>query len=168
MPLVDYQIESICEQGAIVPYDPEMLNPASIDVRIGDNLIIETPDGWRKIDISLSTEDQPFFMVPGEFLLAETLETFNMPETLSGEFRLKSSRVREGFDNALGVYLDPGWCGSKLTLELVNNCRFHRLPIWKGKRIGQIIFHQCNDRPIRSYKQTGRYNHDKTVMASKG
>lgn len=167
MPLVDFQIEAICLNGVIEPFDPSLINPASLDVRIGTNLVLETPDGWRDWSIAGYTEERPFWVMPGDFLLAETMETFNMPETIAAEFRLKSSRAREGWDNALAVWLDPGWSGSKLTLELVNNCRFHRLPIYPGRKIGQIVFHEC-DRPTRSYKQTGRYNNDKTVMQSKG
>lgn len=167
MVLVDYQLQSLCEQGLLDPYDPEMVNPASIDVRIGDTAFIETPEGWRKYDMSQHSEKDPFWLFPKEFILVATLETFNIPKTACGEFRIKSSRAREGFDNALAVWLDSGWSGSKLTLELINNCRYQRLPLWRERRIGQIILHPCNA-PLRDYSVTGRYNFDGQVACSKG
>lgn len=167
MVLVDYQIMSLCEKGMITPYDPALVNPASLDVRLGNKLILETEHGWMTFDISTMTEENPFKMCPGEFLLASTMETFSMPESIAGELKLKSSRAREGYDNALAVWLDPGWCGSVLTLELKNNCQYHHLPLYPGLRIGQIIFHRCNQ-PIASYKETGRYNGDLTTQISKG
>lgn len=167
MVLVDYQLRELCEAGLLKPYDPELINPASIDVRIGDTAYVELPEGWRDYDMSQHTEANPFWLSPKEFVLVATLETFNMPNTVSGEFRIKSSRAREGFDNALAVWLDAGWSGSKLTLELVNNCRYQRLPLWKRRRIGQIILHPCNA-PLRNYSLTGRYNHDRACARSKG
>ena len=59
----------------VVPFDPELLNPASLDLRLGDHLMIESiysPELIR-IDISDRTEDEPFMLQPGEFCLAETL-----------------------------------------------------------------------------------------------
>lgn len=167
MPLVDYQIESLCLQGMVEPFDPSLVNPASLDVRVGNTIVIESEIGFVLTDLTKYSEEDPYQIAPGEFLLMSTLETFNMPESVAGEFRLKSSRAREGFDQALAIWCDPGWHGSKLTLEVRNNCRFHHLPIYPGRLIGQIIFHQC-DRPLRSYKQSGRYNFDLVAQVSKG
>jgi hypothetical protein len=69
--------------------------------------------------------------------------------------------------NCLAVWLDNGWHGSKLTMELVNHLCFSSLPLYPGLKIGQIIFYQT-EVPTRHYGQTGRYNGDTTVMASKG
>ncbi|MBD2076360.1 dCTP deaminase [Phormidium sp. FACHB-592] len=167
MPLVDYQIHSLCLQGMIDPFDEGLINPASLDVRVGDSIVVETAAGFVLTDLTRYSEAEPYRIYPGEFLLMSTLETFNMPDTIAGEFRLKSSRAREGFDQALAIWCDPGWNGSKLTLEVRNNCRFHQLPIYPGRLIGQIIFHQC-DRPLVSYRQKGRYNNDLVAQMSKG
>lgn len=168
--LVDYQIEDLCLSAQMVtPYDPSMLNPASLDVRLGDTLLIESAESRALVSYPLHrhTESSPYQWQPGEFLLAPTMETFNMPPTVAGEFRLKSSRAREGADQALAVWLDPGWHGSVLTLELRNNRQLHWLPLWPGMRIGQIVFHPCAA-PRRSYRETGRYNGDAIVQGSRG
>lgn len=167
--LVDHQIEALCLAGMVAPYDRALLNPASLDVLLGDTLLIESAESRDLVPYPLHrhSEADPYHWQPGQFLLAPTRETFNMPETVAGEFRLKSSRAREGADQALAVWLDPGWRGSVLTLELRNNRQLHWLPLWPGMKIGQIIFHPC-EAPRRDYSETGRYNHDRTVMGSKG
>lgn len=170
MILVDRQIELLCITAQMVtPYDPALLNPASLDVRLGDTLLIERAGSRELVPYPLHqhSEANPYQWQPGQFLLAPTVETFNMPDTVAGEFRLKSSRAREGADQALAVWLDPGWHGSVLTLELRNNRQLHWLPLWPGMKIGQIIFHDCMP-PRRSYRVTGRYNQDRNVQGSRG
>ena len=69
----------------------------------------------------------------GEFCLAETLELFNLPDDISCQFVLKSSRARSGLNHLLAGWCDPGWHGSKLTLDALKNERLHHaLPLWPG------------------------------------
>lgn len=165
--LVDWEIKALCNQGLLEPFDPHLINPASVDVRIGRTAKLETPDGWIDCDLAEYSKDKPLLIAPKEFLLVATLETFKMPDNVSGEFRLKSSRAREGWNNCLAVWLDPKFTGSKLTLELINECRFSFLPLYPELRIGQIILHSCN-RPYKNYLDTGRYNFHDTVYQSLG
>ena len=153
----------------VVPYNEELLNPASIDVLLGDHLMIEDPMNvdLRKISIKGYTAEDPYWMRPGEFVLAETQETVDLPEHISGQFALKSSRARAGYSHMLAGWCDPGWHGSKLTLELQNARKMHSLPLYPGLKIGQIIFFEMSERPIKSYAVTGHYNNDKTVSGSK-
>lgn len=173
MPLVDFEIERECILNAlVVPYNKALLNPASIDVRVGGTARIERMEGdrptWIDIDISAYSADLPYYVAPKEFVLVGTLETFNLTDTIAAEFRLKSSRAREGWNNCLAVWADCGWNGSVLTMELINECRFHSLPLYPGLKIGQMIFHRCEQAPERHYGITGRYNNDTVVMGSKG
>lgn len=168
MILIDRQIAHRClSQRMVEPYDPKLLNPASLDILVGETAIIETAHGWKKTDLTQYSESNPYMIGPKEFLLVSSFETFNIPVDICGEFRLKSSRAREGWNQHLAVWLDNGWHGSKLTLELVNNLCFSSLPLFPGLKIGQIIFYQT-EVPNRHYGLTGRYNNDHTVMASKG
>jgi dCTP deaminase len=154
----------------VQPFNPDLLNPASLDVLLGPNLMVEVghTSELQLISIDGHTQADPYWMQPGEFLLGETAETFNLPLTVAAEFRLKSSRAREGFDQALAVWCDPGWNGSALTLELVSNRRLHPLPLWPGMKIGQMVFHRMSAQPEQSYADVGRYNNHKTVQASRG
>ena len=167
--LADWQIRSYCEGSQMVhPFALDLLNPASLDVRLGFNLMIEvadTPD-LQRIDISDRTEDNPYMLQPGEFCLAETVETFNLPDTIAATFLLKSSRARGGLDHCMAGFADPGWHNSKLTLELKNVRRFHDIPLYPNLKIGQMVFHYMSEVPVRSYRETGHYNNHLTVMPS--
>jgi dCTP deaminase len=169
--LCDWQIRSYCDQGAMVePFREELLNPASVDVLLGDNIMIEVADQKELVlmNIAERTAEDPYWMLPNEFCLAETQEIFNLPDFISGQFLLKSSRAREGYQHLLAGFCDPGWNGSKLTLELKNARRHHRLPLYPGLKIGQMVFHRMDSMPHRDYSKTGRYNGDLKVTASKG
>lgn len=166
--LVDYEIEELCLQGMIVPFDPKLVNPASLDIRVGYSAFVEDEDGELiQIDLSKYSEESPYWLEPKAFMLIGSLEKFYFPCNVEGAFLLKSSRAREGLNHILAGYLDPGWYDSYLTMEVVNERRRKALPIYPGLRIGQIRFNRVKF-PRRSYKQTGRYNHDQAVAASKG
>jgi dCTP deaminase len=152
------------------PYNEAQLNPASYDVTLGSQIMMEvatTPE-LQKVQLHGHTEADPFWIQPGEFFLAETQEIFNLPDHVGAQFVLKSSRAREGWDHAEAGWCDPGWFGSRLTMELRNQRRLHPLPIWPGLRIGQMKFLLVSGTVERSYAETGRYNADLGVTASKG
>jgi dCTP deaminase len=170
MILCDWQIQARCDGGMVTPFDPELVNPASLDVRLGDRLMIEVEHTaeLQILGISHHTQADPYYLAPGEFCLAETIETFNLPDQIAAQFMLKSSRARSGLEHLMAGYCDPGWHGSKLTLELHNSRRFHSIPIWPGMKIGQMVFHQMSETPFKSYAVTGRYNNDQRVTGSRG
>jgi len=168
--LCDWEIKNLCEAGMIEGYAEDLINPASLDVRLGGRLMIEVADtkDFVNVDISHRTSKNPYRLMPGEFCLAETEEIFNIPDSISAQFVLKSSRAREGYENLLAGWIDPGFSGSRLTLELVNARRHWDLPLYPGMKIGQIVFFGMSSIPINSYSKVGRYNGDLRVNASKG
>ena len=169
--LCDWQIKSLLLGGAMEDWSEDLINPASLDVRLGSNLMIEIAGqkDLLHVDISSRTEKNPYRLTPGEFVLAETHETFRqIPDHICAQFALKSSRGREGYTHALSAWIDPGFRDSKLTLELVNVRRHCDLPLYPGLKIGQIIFMMMSEVPVNSYSKTGRYNGDMTVQDSKG
>jgi dCTP deaminase len=164
--LCDWEIRTLCNSGnAVSPFQMEYINPASIDVRLGKNLMIETPHeaDLELIDISEYSKENPFLLHPGEFVLAETFETFRIPERLSAQFVLKSSRAREGYQHLLAGWIDPGYRG-RLTLEIKNIRRYHAIPLYSEMRIGQLVFHEMSQVPVKSYAETGHYlDHDRVM-----
>ena len=168
MRLPDHRIRQLALEGMISPFREGQLNPASYDVLLGSTIILEERSGFREIDISDATEDSPYWLQPGEFCLAETQEVFSLPDNVAAQFVLKSSRAREGYENLMAGYCDPGWHGSKLTLELKNALFWNDLPLWPGLKIGQMIFDAMLEPCERSYRETGRYNLDARVAQSKG
>lgn len=169
MTIVDHQIRQLCrDMGLVEPFDPDMINPASIDVTLGKTLRREGNPAkgesrWEKVDI----ENGVYSLAPGEFILAHTAEFVRIPPNLECVFNLKSSRGREGYEHLLAGYIDPGFHG-QVTLELVNVNRYHRLPLEHGMRIGQLRFAKVDAIPMRSYALTGRYHGDRGVVTSKG
>ena len=165
--LCDWEIKARCRQSQmVVPFDEGLLNPASLDLRLGLYLMVESiysPDLVR-INIADRTEDDAFMLQPGEFCLAETLELFNLPDDISSQFVLKSSRARSGLNHLLAGWCDPGWHGSRLTLELKNERLHHAIPLFPGLKIGQMVFHSMSNVPMHSYRETGHYNNHLTVM----
>ena len=218
MILVDHQIRLLCVgvvppkihqiydeelptkiKPIVEPFDISLINPASLDIRIGEtaklrlkeklvpklirklkNLWIEIthlrsafvpgywmPSKYQEIDLSAYSEQDPFWMQPGDRLLVASLETINLPNFLCAQFRLKSSRGREWYEHMEAGFCDPGWHGSKLTMEIINmDCE--PLPIYPGLKMGQLIFSLTLGTPDKDYSVTGRYNGDKTVEVSKG
>lgn len=171
MILADWEITARCEVGMVTPFDPELVNPASLDVRLGQFIRIESaqsPD-LVLIDLELWKDRQgPYLLRPGQFILAETMETFNLPDDIAAQFMLKSSRAREGLEHLMAGYCDPGWHGSRLTMELHNSRQLHPVALWPGMKIGQMVFHRMSSKPLRSYAETGRYNNHATVHQSLG
>ena len=171
--LPDYQITSLClgPTPLVTPFDPALVNPAIIDVRLGDTILIESCEHdfvpYNMAELG-HDQDNPYYLRPGQFILAQTLETFYFPDNIAGQFVLKSSRAREALNNLLAGYIDPGFHGSVLTLELQNVRQLRSVPIWPGMKIGQIVFDFMDDRPQRGYAITGRYNGDQQVQESRG
>jgi dCTP deaminase len=167
--LCDWEIKARCKGSQMVwPFTEELLNPASLDVRLGNTLMIEVMDSPEliRIDISDRDEQNPYLLLPGDFCLAETVEVFHLPDDVSAQFVLKSSRARAGFQHLLAGWCDPGWHGSKLTLELKNVRRHHPLELYPNLKIGQMVFHLMNNIPSHSYREVGHYNNHLTVMPS--
>ena len=152
------------------PFNPSLVNPASIDIRVGDNILVESEYqdvGGNFVRIpffSQHTLTHPWTVQPKEFILVETLETLKVPNGYAVEMKLKSSRAREGWNHSLAFWFDPGWYGVG-TMELHNVSRFHSLKIYPGLHIAQIIVHRLSGDAINLYN--GRYQNALTVERSK-
>jgi len=179
MSLLSYnELCELVEQGVIGPVDPAAINAASIDVRLGEDIVVEQycdhrvrPVDIHKREIFPSYKQKisnHYDLQPGEFILAHTMETFNLPNNICAEFKLKSSGARTGLENALATWCDCGWNGSTLTLELKNLLRYSALRLTPGMFIGQMIFYRVTEVPQeRSYATIGRYNNDTSVQQVK-
>ncbi len=105
--IVDHQIRHLARTvGLIEPFSVEMVNPASVDVTLGNEILVENDaGGFTPFNIGHET----FYMPPGAFVLACTAELVRVPNNLECIFQLKSSRGREGYEHALAGYIDPGF-----------------------------------------------------------
>lgn len=162
MILVDWQIEKLCEEGIISPYEKELINPSSIDIRLGEIILLDIDKGYEKVNIKNTSNDNPYYIEPNHFILACTYESFNVPDNIAVELKLKSSRARERLSHSLAGHVDNGFHGV-LTLELKNYSSKNPIPIWYKQRIGQAIFHKTaiSDKPYQ-----GKYSGFTTPVES--
>jgi len=138
----------------IQPFNLCQLNPASYDVTIAGDIIREDGELKHETVIKIS---------PGEFILACTIEIFNIPDDIVAQFALKSTIARMGIEHSMAGFCDPGWHGSALTMELKNNLQYSALNIPVGTVIGQMVFMRMESKPDKTYRQTGQYNDCRTV-----
>ena len=173
-------IMRLIERGVIEGALLEHVNGTSLDLTLGDEILIEdyaaTPSKRfvrlsQRESLSVCRMKIPvggFHMKPGKCVLAHTQQVFHLPADISGEYKLKSSLGRIFLDHMLAGWCDPTWNNSTLTLELKNECQYHTLIIETGVRIGQIVFHRHDPvSPEFSYATKGRYNGDKSVQGAK-
>jgi len=155
--LSDATIAALVEAGRIRidPWDPALVQPASLDLRLGSSFRVFHNHRASAIDLreppsNLTEEvvvgpDEPFVIHPGEFCLGATLEWVELPDDIVARIEGKSSLGRLGLIvHATAGFCDPGWRGT-LTLELNN---LTRIPIrlWGGLPIAQLSFMRL-DRP---------------------
>ncbi len=184
MSLLSYvELCYLLEDGVVIGSSTEAVNGTSIDLRLGHEIMLEqNPDGV-KCAVNLLNGETPmrtlitmsegysgyYDLKPGEFILATSMESFNLPGYISGEYMQKSSLARSGLEHLAAGWCDPGWHGSTLTLELQNVNRYHTLRLRPGMKIGQMKFfrHHCVP-DYANYAKRGQYNGDTGVTDSKG
>jgi dCTP deaminase len=160
--LSDRDISAELEQGRVVldPYDPQMLQPSSIDVRLDrffrlfDNhryAVIdpstEQPDLTRLVEVE---PDEPFVLHPGEFVLGSTFENVTLPDDVAARLEGKSSLGRLGLlTHSTAGFIDPGFNGH-VTLELSNVATLP-ITLWPGMKIGQMCFFRLSSPAMHPY-----------------
>jgi len=172
-------LSCVNEFNMITGWTANAFNAASMDIHLGNKILkeIHPPElrqGKRKI-ISLAKRYKlcmqeidiaygSYILRPGEFILAQSQEVFNLPAHISAEYKLKSSMARIGLEHLNAGWCDAGWNGSVLTLELRNMTTYHDIEICHGDAIGQMIFYRHDEVPPElSYATKGNYNGHKEV-----
>jgi len=164
--LSDRTIERLIDEGriGIDPYDPELLQPSSVDVRVDRFFRVfhnarypfidvreEMPDLTELVEVK---PDEPFILHPGEFVLGSTLERVAIPDDLVARLEGKSSLGRLGLlIHSTAGYVDPGWDGY-LTLELSNVANLP-ITIYPSMKIGQISFFRLTSPADAPYGSAG-------------
>jgi dCTP deaminase len=154
--LSDGTIRRLVAEGRVVidPWDPDMVQPASVDLRLGDSFRVFHNHLAPAIDLDRPPEhltelieidaDESFVIHPGEFVLGATLERVSLPDDVVARIEGKSSLGRLGLIvHATAGFVDPGFAGT-LTLEITN---LTRIPISSGPA--------SRSRSCRSWRSTG-------------
>lgn len=186
MSLLAYnQLKQLINDGVVEGVYDEHINAASIDLTLAPGLMVETPPTSGEIVKAIDLQagqtipmsdyimtpyggEAYYDLMPGEFILASSVELFNLPDNLSAEYMQKSSLARSALEHLAAGWCDAGWCGSTLTLELVNVSRYRPLRLRPGMKIGQMKFFMHDPVPPEaSYKNRGQYNGDVGVQQMK-
>jgi len=169
--LSDGTILSLVEAGRITidPWDPGRVQPASVDLRLGDSFRVFHNHRTTAIDLreppsnlteEVTIEDGvPFVIHPGEFALGRTLEWVELPDDIVARIEGKSSIGRLGLIvHATAGFCDPGWKGT-LTLEL-NNLTRVPIKLYPGLPIAQLsvmALDRAAERPYGSKELGSHY-----------
>src|SRR6478672_7381338 len=156
MVLSDRTIARLIDGGriGIDPYDPALLQPSSVDVRVDRFFRVFHNARYPFIDVKQPQEtltelvemngDEPFILHPGEFVLGSTLEVVSLPDDLVARLEGKSSLGRLGLlIHSTAGFIDPGFEGN-VTLELSNVATLP-ITIYYAMKIGQISFMQMTE-----------------------
>ena len=121
MVLSDRSITRLIDEGRIVidPYDPALMQPASLDVRVDRLFRVFRNNRYPYIDVKREQEGltelvevddgDPFILHPGEFVLGSTLERVKLPDDLVARLEGKSSLGRLGLlIHSTAGFIDPG------------------------------------------------------------
>jgi len=183
MILSDRDIIAALEEGRIridpAPDLEKQLGSVSVDFRLGTTFMVfehsrfsfidprhpqSIGDAMRTIEVD---EDEPFIMQPGDFALASTMESLELPPDLLGRLEGRSSIARLGITvHSTAAVFEPGWVGTA-TMELSN---LGRMPValYPGMRICAFSFQTVSSEVLTPYrdKKGNKYAGQITPRAS--
>lgn len=171
MLLSDRDLRKEIESGslALEPFDPGLVQPSSVDVRLDrlfrvfDNTRYTHIDPAQRQDELTSLveigDEEAFVLHPGEFVLGSTYELVTLPDDLAGRLEGKSSLGRLGLlTHSTAGFIDPGFSGH-ITLELSNVANLP-ITLWPGMKIGQLCLFRLSspaEHPYGSAQVGSRY-----------
>ena len=164
---------------ALDPFDREMIQPSSIDVRLDKFFRVfdnhkyphidpaaDQSDLTREVEVG---NDEAFILHPGEFVLGSTYELVTLPDDIAARLEGKSSLGRLGLmTHSTAGFIDPGFSGH-VTLELANVATLP-IKLYPGMKIGQLCFFRLSsaaDNPYGSEKYGSRYQGQRGPTPSK-
>jgi dCTP deaminase len=177
----DRSIREAIEGGSILidPYEPDHVQPSSVDLRVGDGFRVFVNHKYSEIDprspqsdltqlVEVGPED-PFMLHPGEFVLGSTLERVKLGDDVVARLEGKSSLGRLGLlIHSTAGFIDPGFEGH-ITLELSNVATLP-IAIYPAMKIGQISFYRMTtaaDHPYGSPELGSKYQGQTGPTASR-
>lgn len=160
MILSDKTILKMMEEGTlkISPIEEGQVQPASVDIRLGNtfSIVEDSPSGiiTLKNDIKYKTiTTDTYILLPNQFVLATTMEYFDLPNDLTAFVEGRSSLGRMGLFIQNAGWVDPGFKG-EITLELYNANRC-AIELKAGRRVGQLVFAKMDGEALNPYN--GKY-----------
>lgn len=152
----------------IRPLNKEQIQPASVDIRLGNTfgVVEDSPTGIITLESEINyktVQSDTYLILPGQFVLATTMEYFELPDNLTAFVEGRSSLGRMGLFIQNAGWVDPGFKG-EITLELFNANRC-AIELKAGRRIGQLVFAEMDSSALNPY--CGKYQGQTGATGSK-
>ncbi len=170
MILPDGTLQKMLKEKSLViePITPEQIQPASVDIRLGNtfSVVDDTPSGIIKLDADIKYKTitaDTYLILPGQFVLATTMEYFELPDNLTAFVEGRSSLGRMGLFIQNAGWVDPGFKG-EITLELYNANRC-AIELKAGRRVGQLVFAEMDASAVNPYR--GKYQGQRGATGSR-
>ncbi|MBD3158261.1 MAG: dCTP deaminase [Candidatus Lokiarchaeota archaeon] len=153
MPLLsDRDLKKVIESKIvrIEPYDPDSVGPCSIDLRLdsvfrtfnpGTPVDIKKPHEAAEYTRLVNTEGDPFMILPGQFVLAQTQERIAISSDYAGLLEGRSSVARLGIIVHAAGLVNPGTGMEEMTKLTLEVYCFNLSPVllYPGMRIVQLM-----------------------------
>ncbi|MFW9908077.1 MAG: dCTP deaminase [Candidatus Thorarchaeota archaeon] len=146
---------------SISPLDQNAIGPCSVDLRLDSVFRIYHPGPPVDIHAAIphdkdthlvDTNGEPFMILPGQFILGQTMESISVSEKYAGLLEGRSSIARLGIIVHAAGLVNPGTGVDKpgrLTLEIFCE-NLSPVMLYPGMRIVQVMFI-----PLSSKAETG-------------
>ena len=170
MILSDKTLMKMLDEKALIvePIEKEQIQPASIDIRLGNtfSIVEDTSTGIINLENEIKyktiTSDS-YILLPNQFVLATTMEYFDLPDDLTAFVEGRSSLGRMGLFIQNAGWVDPGFKG-EITLELYNANRC-AIELKAGRRVGQLVFAKMDETALNPYN--GKYQGQRGATGSR-
>ncbi|MHA1860601.1 MAG: dCTP deaminase [Candidatus Asgardarchaeia archaeon] len=164
----------------IEPFNEDMVGPDSVDVHLGDKLLIVENNGEIIDPEDLSNQrvrvhdlnERPYLLKRDDFILGHTMEKIGLSNKIFALIEGRSSLGRLGVvvHMTAGI-IHAGWGydnPNALTLE-ISSVNPNPILIKKRMGIGQLVFAELKNETSIGYSQIPRskYVNQKTVLPSK-
>jgi len=170
MILSDKTLTKMLEKKTLIvePIEKEQIQPASVDIRLGNtfSIVEDTSTGIINLENEIKyktiTSDS-YILLPNQFVLATTMEYFDLPDDLTAFVEGRSSLGRMGLFIQNAGWVDPGFKG-EITLELYNANRC-AIELKAGRRVGQLVFAKMDETALNPYN--GKYQGQRGATGSR-
>lgn len=152
----------------ISPLEQGQIQPASVDIRLGNtfSIVEDSSSGIITMNKEIpykTIETDSYLLLPGQFVLATTMEYISLPNNVTAFVEGRSSLGRMGLFIQNAGWVDPGFEG-EITLELFNANRC-AIELQAGRRVGQLVFAKMDDYALNPYR--GKYQGQKGATGSR-
>ena len=142
----------------ITPLTPNNVQPASVDLTLGENIEILTPG-----DIDLFSTDtgvlktrtethcirDGYKLNPNSYVVGYSAEYLHFSTFINGRIDNRNSLARLGLDISAGCYINPGFEGHMPLV--IRNCGQSSIILRPGVRICQLVIFHLTGQSIRNY-----------------